>query len=84
MGLGTDISGGYSPSILAQIRAAVFGSNSLTFQNISSGGPPLTYKDFFALATLGGSQVLGLQDKIGNFLVGTYYERVFDLCRKAF
>ncbi|KAJ7393716.1 hypothetical protein OS493_003375 [Desmophyllum pertusum] len=48
VGLGTDVSGGESPSMLVAIP--------------------------FFLATLGGSQVLGLDDKIGNFEVGKYFD----------
>ncbi|KAJ7393703.1 hypothetical protein OS493_003361 [Desmophyllum pertusum] len=34
----------------------------------------LTHKDAFKLATLGGSEVLGLSDKIGNFEVGKEFD----------
>lgn len=72
LGLGTDVSGGYSPSILEVIRQALIASNSFQFSN--SSYVPLTYREVFALATLGGSQVLGIDHLVGNFVVG----KVFD------
>jgi len=44
---------------------------------------PLNYKEAFHLATLGGSQVLSIDNKIGNFMVGKEFDAlVIDLFAK--
>ncbi|XP_070287599.1 guanine deaminase [Myotis yumanensis] len=72
IGLGTDVAGGYSPSILDAIRRAVMASNTLSFTKINERS--LTLKEVFRLATLGGSQALGLDKEIGNFEVGKEFD----------
>ncbi|MBO3458703.1 guanine deaminase, partial [Aetokthonos hydrillicola] len=62
VGLGTDIGGGTSFSMLQTINEA-YKVAQLQQQNLSS------FKALF-LATLGGAIALSLQDKIGNFDVG--------------
>ncbi|RXM27579.1 Guanine deaminase [Acipenser ruthenus] len=74
IGLGTDVSGGYSPSMLDAMRRALDTSKALTIQ--TSGYETLTYKEVFRLATLGGSQALALEDTIGNFEVGKDFDAV--------
>ncbi|XP_077996800.1 guanine deaminase-like [Glandiceps talaboti] len=74
VGLGTDVSGGYSPSILDAIRYAVGVSKLLAVQKQSKDYVPITVAEAFRMATLGGSQVLGLEDKIGNFEVGKEFD----------
>ncbi|XP_041082620.1 guanine deaminase-like [Polyodon spathula] len=74
IGLATDVSGGYSPSMLDAMRRALDTSKALTIQ--TSGYETLTYKEVFRLATLGGSQVLALEDTIGNFEVGKDFDAV--------
>lgn len=73
VGLGTDVSGGESPSMLVAIRDCVKASNVLSLGR-SKEYQPLSLKDAFFLATLGGSQVLGLDGKIGNFEVGKDFD----------
>ncbi|XP_060078633.1 guanine deaminase-like [Ylistrum balloti] len=73
VGLGTDISGGYSPSIMDAMRTAISTSNTIAMQR----GPsytPLDYKDVFRMATLGGARVLDMDDIIGNFEVGKEFD----------
>eukprot|EP01132_Coremiostelium_polycephalum_P000862 gene862-1076_t len=72
LGLGTDISGGYSPSILHVIRDTIKCSNSRFFNDDKH--TPLTFEEAFYLATVGGSKVVGLEDKIGNFQVGKEFD----------
>ncbi|XP_014396717.1 PREDICTED: guanine deaminase [Myotis brandtii] len=72
IGLGTDVAGGYSPSILDAIRRAVMVSNTISFTKINERS--LTLKEVFRLATLGGSQALGLDKEIGNFEVGKEFD----------
>jgi len=64
VGLGTDVSGGYSLSILDAIRQAIIGSKALSFQD---GSPELTIEEAFYLATLGGAQALAVDRITGNF-----------------
>uniref|UniRef100_A0A8C3WNW9 Guanine deaminase n=1 Tax=Catagonus wagneri TaxID=51154 RepID=A0A8C3WNW9_9CETA len=72
IGLGTDVAGGYSSSMLDAIRRAVMVSNTLSINKINAKS--LTLKEVFRLATLGGSQALGLEREIGNFEVGKEFD----------
>ncbi|XP_059782447.1 guanine deaminase [Balaenoptera ricei] len=72
IGLGTDVAGGYSSSVLDAIRRAVMVSNMLSVNKINAKS--LTLKEVFRLATLGGSQALGLDRQIGNFEVGKEFD----------
>ncbi|XP_075595974.1 guanine deaminase isoform X3 [Balearica regulorum gibbericeps] len=72
LGLGTDVAGGYSASMLDAIRKTMTASNSLQIHKVNETG--LTLKEAFKLATLGGSQALGLDDVIGNFEVGKEFD----------
>ncbi|XP_060697744.1 guanine deaminase [Hemiscyllium ocellatum] len=74
IGLGTDVSGGYSPSVLNAMRAAIDVTNILGFQ--SSNYERLTHQEIFRLATLGGSQALGLDNVTGNFEVGKDFDAI--------
>ena len=75
VGLGTDVAGGFSPSMLDAIRNARVASvavtqiagkqNSKVVQDLR-----LSYPQLFYLATLGGARVVGLGDTVGNFAVG--------------
>ncbi|KAF6028271.1 hypothetical protein EB796_013419 [Bugula neritina] len=62
LGLGTDVSGGYSCSILNSLREAIAVSRHVHFHNSLSDC--IDYKEAFYLATLGGAKVLHLDDKI--------------------
>ncbi|NXL52073.1 GUAD deaminase, partial [Podilymbus podiceps] len=72
LGLGTDVAGGYSASMLDAIRKTIMASNSLQINKVNEMG--LTLEEAFQLATLGGSQALGLDDVIGNFEVGKEFD----------
>ncbi len=68
IGLGTDVSGGYSPSMLSAVRNAVVTSKALRMQSISKGlsleeadKDLLTWKEALYLATQGGARALGIQ-----------------------
>ncbi|KAK2565376.1 Guanine deaminase [Acropora cervicornis] len=73
VGLGTDVSGGESTSILVAIRDCIKASNVLSLRKPEEY-KPLNFEEAFFLATLGGSQVLGLDGKIGNFEVGKDFD----------
>ncbi|KAL2091956.1 hypothetical protein ACEWY4_011754 [Coilia grayii] len=72
IGLGTDVAGGYSPSILDAIRRTMDTSKTLTIQNPRN--QTLTFEEVFRLATLGGSQALSLDAETGNFVVGKDFD----------
>lgn len=79
VGLGTDVSGGYSTSMLDAIRQAVIASKLVSIGNGSAHEEEdtevaLTYAEAFHLATVGGAESLGLADKVGNFLVGKEFD----------
>ncbi|XP_030665788.1 guanine deaminase isoform X2 [Nomascus leucogenys] len=74
IGLGTDVAGGYSYSMLDAIRRAVMVSNILLINKVNEKS--LTLKEVFRLATLGGSQALGLDGVIGNFEVGKEFDAI--------
>ncbi|KAI9245441.1 guanine deaminase [Sporodiniella umbellata] len=72
VGLGTDVAGGFSPSMLDAVRSTFFASK--TNKIIKQEYTPLATPELFHLATLGGAQVLNLDQKIGNF----FPEKSFD------
>ncbi|KAK5636544.1 hypothetical protein RRF57_012256 [Xylaria bambusicola] len=82
VGLGSDMSGGYSPSILEAARHAKLVSNHLimpggTLGNLSSeerDKAKLSIEEVLYLATKGGAEVMGLADKIGTFEVGKQWD----------
>ena len=63
VGLGTDCSGGFSPSLLNSMRMAVMASNTITFSD--SSYRPLQYSDAVYLATRGGALLTGMEDRLG-------------------
>lgn len=84
VGLGTDVSGGWSPSILVAAREAttvsrilasverdrpLFGSKSSAASTVK-----LTVEECLYLATVGGASCLGLSHKIGRFEIGMEWD----------
>ncbi|KAL1499310.1 hypothetical protein AB1Y20_011518 [Prymnesium parvum] len=72
VGLGTDVAGGYSPSMLNSCRTAVIASKV----SASTAGADIDFKVAFWTATLGSAAALGLEQHLGNFAVG----KQFDAC----
>jgi len=87
--LGTDVSGGYSISILNAIRAADWAAkvvsanahhpfyeplNPPPAESVVSAWPKLTTSEEFYLATQGGADCLGLGSVVGNFLPGKEFD----------
>ena len=71
MGLGTDVAGGSSPSILTVIRDANNASKVLEFFPPPHPGftlSPLSIEELFYLATLGGAEVCSFDHIVGNFM----------------
>lgn len=72
VGLGTDVAGGPSPSIVESMRCAL--STSIHNSYSDKTHLPLNCYDVFYLATLGGAKALAMDDKIGNFDVGKEFD----------
>lgn len=70
VGLGTDVAGGYSPSILEALRA------SRTASVARNTETSLIVAELFYLATVGGARVMELDDMIGNFEVGKEFDAI--------
>ncbi|EKU20913.1 guanine deaminase, partial [Nannochloropsis gaditana CCMP526] len=64
VGLGTDVAGGYSSSMLSAIRSCVLASRAL------EDGEALW------LATMGGAECLGLEEEVGSWAVGKAFDAV--------
>jgi len=77
IGLGTDMAGGYSPSVLEAARQA-----SLVSRHVAMRIPPgdekertkLTVEEVLFLATRGGAKVVGLEERVGAFTVGREFD----------
>ncbi|KAL6861107.1 guanine deaminase [Trichoderma novae-zelandiae] len=90
VGLGTDVSGGYSPSILEAARQAAMVSRHVAMNMEMPEGDgdaaaaeektrerervKLTVEEVLYLATRGGARCLGLQGRIGGFEVGMEWD----------
>ncbi|KOS21472.1 putative guanine deaminase [Escovopsis weberi] len=72
VGLGTDMSGGYSPSMLDAARQAAMVSRYVAMgaDNDAKDWAKLTVEEVLYLATRGGAEVVGLEGRIGGFEVG--------------
>lgn len=71
-GLGTDMSGGYSPSVLEAARLA-----SLVSRHVAMGGDEkakLSVEEVLYLATKGGAEVVGLDGRVGAFEIGMEWD----------
>ncbi|KAF1352163.1 hypothetical protein BDV97DRAFT_293399 [Delphinella strobiligena] len=68
VGLGTDVSGGYSPSILEEARQAILVSRHVAME--FGDAAKLSTEEALYLGTRGGARVVGLEDRIGGFEVG--------------
>jgi guanine deaminase len=73
VGLGTDCSAGYMPSIHDAMRAASNVSRHLALK-ANDVKYVLGFNEIVYLATMGGAQVVGLEDKVGNFEVGKQFD----------
>jgi len=76
VGFGTDSGGGWASQMLAVIRLAMIASNA--HEMLSRGEEKaLSLEEAFYLATVGGAQVLCLEDQIGNFTIGKEFDAVW-------
>jgi guanine deaminase len=84
LSLGTDVAGGYSASMLDAIRQTIIASKSKCFEEASVlqatnddakvVHAPINYTEAFYLATVGGAEVMGMEDQIGSFSVGKQFD----------
>ncbi len=72
-GLGTDMSGGFSPSVLEAARQAVLVSRHVVMGSgeVREG---LGVEEVLFLATRGGAEVVGLEGRVGGFEVGLEWD----------
>lgn len=68
VGLGTDMSGGYSPSVLEAARQALLVSRHVAMGG--DDGAKLSVEEVLYLATRGGAKVVGLEKDAGAFEIG--------------
>jgi guanine deaminase len=68
VGLGTDVSGGFSASILEVARQTIWVSRYVAM--LEGDAAKLTVEDALYLATRGGAKVVNLDHRIGGFEVG--------------
>lgn len=77
VGLGSDVSGGYSPSILEASRHALLASRLLAQREKEEDlrrRLKLQVEEVLYLGTLGGAKVVGLEGLVGNFVVGKEWD----------
>lgn len=77
IGLGSDVSGGYSPNILNAARHAHLTSRHLAMKcpsDAEKDKTKLSVAECLYLGTMGGAKVLNLQDQIGSFEVGKQFD----------
>lgn len=84
VGLGTDVAGGISPSMLSSIRMAVVNSRCLRAHKLAlKGGLEVTpemeedvisFKEGLYLATMGGAKALNIDHQIGSFEEGKEFD----------
>ena len=70
--LGTDMSGGYSPSILEMAKQAMLVSRHVAMEN--GDDHKLSVEEALYLATMAGAHSVGLGDSIGSFEVGKDFD----------
>lgn len=70
VGLGTDSGGGYSSSMLNAIRHSMITSYARDFLDTKDGAAAVSFEQALHMATLGGAQVVGWSDQVGDFTVG--------------
>lgn len=71
--LGTDCSGGFTPSILEVAKHALLVSRHLVMKS-EKDTEKLSSNDVLYLATMGGAKVLKIDDKVGCFKVGLKFD----------
>lgn len=81
VGLGTDIAGGYSPSMLRAIQTCVLTAKALEIREAGSQiapprSPRFDFKDAFWVATMGGAAALGIEKDTGSLCEGKCFDAI--------
>ena len=74
VGLGTDVSGGFSVSILEVVRQAYMVGRHIGFLNNGDSRHNLSVIEGLYLGTMGGAQVVGMEGKVGGFEEGMLWD----------
>ena len=75
IGLGTDCSGGYSPSLINGMRFSIATSNTVALtKKPENRGHLLDYQGAIAMVTRGSAKVCHLEDKVGGFDQGLQFD----------
>ncbi|CAG8489556.1 425_t:CDS:2 [Ambispora leptoticha] len=75
VGLGTDMSGGSAKSILNAVQSASIASRVISMSSSNNETKKhLSLPELVYLATMGGAQLLNLENVIGNFQVGKEFD----------
>lgn len=78
VGLGTDVSGGFSASVLVAAREAACVSRCVAAgvgkEKEKGEEQPLSVEEVLYLATRGGAKVVGMEEKIGGFEIGKAWD----------
>ncbi|KAG5637943.1 hypothetical protein H0H81_002537 [Sphagnurus paluster] len=81
VGLGTDVSGGFSPSILNCVQNTSIASKVLAIKAGTHGTSPDQFASYqfsvatlLYLATMGGAQVCGIEKIVGSFVPGKSFD----------
>ncbi|XP_046826004.1 guanine deaminase [Vespa crabro] len=72
IGLGTDVAGGQSSSMVDAMRSALQVSTNLAM--FKSDYESINYKEVFYMATLGGAISLGINKEVGNLIPGKEFD----------
>lgn len=74
VGLGTDAAGGFSPSLLDNVRQAFLVSRLLSFQEGQNESLTVPVTEALYLGTVGGAQVVGMDGRLGGFVPGMLWD----------
>lgn len=74
--LGTDVSGGASPSMLSAMREAMKVSNMVSLYEEDAKCAPLNFAETFWLGTVGGARALGVEGLTGDLSVGSIADAI--------
>lgn len=74
VGLGTDAAGGYTESMLDNVRQAYLVSRLLSFQQGQNASLSVPVTEALWLGTMGGAEVVGMEGRLGGFEEGMLWD----------
>jgi len=74
VGLGTDVSGGYSPSVLEAVRQTCLVSRLVGYLKDGDSRYYIGVEEGLWLATVGGAKVVGMEGRLGGFEEGMLWD----------